>query len=189
VTPATGWDTDTVSVDELLALVAHHDPIDERERRSVQTFRETVVRLGDPCSEHADTTHVTASAIIVGSRGTVLHRHKRLNMWLQPGGHIESGETPAEGALREAREETGLAVVHPGLGPVFFHVDVHPGPRGHTHLDLRYLLVAGDDDPRPAEGESPDARWFSWDEAMETADAGLVGALVRARELKRTYVR
>ena len=178
-----------MSVDDLLALLQGNDPVDERERESLQTFRGTVVRLADPCNEHADTTHVTASAIVIGSRGTVLHLHKRLNMWLQPGGHIEPGETPADGALREAREETGLVVGHPDVGPVFFHLDVHPGPRGHTHLDLRYLLLAGDEDPRPAEGESPDARWFSWDEARGVADAGLAGALARAQEMKRTYVR
>ena len=38
-------------------------------------------------------THVTASGIVVGRRGTVLHRHKRLGIWMQPGGHIDAGES------------------------------------------------------------------------------------------------
>ena len=173
-------------VDALLALVQNHVAIDDREAESLRLFRDSVSRLGDPCNEHADPTHVTASALVVGQRGTVLHLHKRLNIWLQPGGHIESGETPADGALREATEETGLVVAHPVSGPRFFHVDVHPGPRGHTHLDLRYLLHVDDVvDPAPPAGESPHVRWFSWDEAFAVADAGLVGALVRARELVR----
>jgi hypothetical protein len=54
---------------------------------------------------------------------------------------------------------------------------VHPGPRGHTHLDVRYLVFGPDADPAPPEGESPDARWFSWAEAIAIADEGLVGAL------------
>ena len=173
-----------MSADALLAIVRDHVAVDDRERESLRVFRETVMGLVDPCNEHADPVHVTASALVVAMRGTVLHLHKRLNMWLQPGGHIEHGEDPPAAALREATEETGLVVAHPTSGPLFFHVDVHPGPRGHTHLDLRYLLFAdGSTDPAPAAGESPHVRWFAWDEAAAVADAGLVGALVRAREL------
>jgi 8-oxo-dGTP pyrophosphatase MutT (NUDIX family) len=109
---------------------------------------------------------------------------------LQPGGHIEKDEHPSAGALREAQEETGLHVRHPESGAVFFHLDVHPGPRGHTHLDLRYLLLADHlEVPAPGAEESQEVRWFSWEEAAVIADAGLVGALLRAQELIRTYVR
>ena len=161
----------------LLAAVTARSPVDERERRSIERFAAEVPRLAHPYDEHADPVHVTASAIVVGPRGTVLHLHKRLGLWLQPGGHIEPGETPAEAALREAREETGLDVRLAGPdGDRIAHVDVHPGPKGHTHLDVRYLLEA-DGDPAPAGDESPDCRWFAWDEAIEVADEGLVGAL------------
>jgi 8-oxo-dGTP pyrophosphatase MutT (NUDIX family) len=162
----------------LLAAASARTPVDERERASIERLLAEVPRLERPYDEHADPVHVTASAIVVGPRGTVLHLHKRLGLWLQPGGHIEPGETPAEAALREAREETGLAVrlVHDDLA----HVDVHPGPKGHTHLDVRFLLETTEDDdrdPTPPDGESPDCRWFAWDEAVEVADPGLVGAL------------
>ena len=168
----------------LLAIIEGHVAVDDREREALRVFRNTVAGLADPCNEHADPTHVTASALVVARRGTVLHLHKRLNIWLQPGGHIELGEDPAAGALREATEETGLVVSHPAAGPTFFHLDVHPGPRGHTHLDLRYLLLAdGDADPAPAPGESQHVRWFSWGEAAAVADAGLVGAVARAQGL------
>ena len=168
---------------ELRTAVLARVPVDQREARSLIDFIEHLDRLEQPFSEHADPVHVTGSAIVTGSRGVVLHLHKRLGIWLQPGGHIEAGELPWEGALRETQEETGLSVAHPLTGPELVHVDVHPGPRGHTHLDLRYLLLAGDDDPAPPAGESPDARWFSWDEAIAIADDGLIGALrsVRAR--------
>ncbi len=162
--------------------------VDEREVRSRLEFIGHFDALEHPFSETADPVHVTGSAIVVGDRGVVLHLHKRLQIWLQPGGHIESGELPWHGALREACEETGLDVAHPPTGPELVHIDVHPGPRGHTHLDLRYLMFAPDLDPTPPLGESPDARWFSWTEAIELADIGLVGALrsLRPRFESRT---
>ena len=155
--------------------------VDDRERASIDRFLVEVARLDRPFDEHADPVHITAAAIIVGERGTVLHLHKRLGMWLQPGGHVDPDETPWEAALREAWEETGLPVSHPPDGPRFVHVDVHPGPKGHTHLDLRYLIYSPDVDPDPGEDESPFVRWFDWDEAEALADPGLRGALVSLR--------
>jgi len=161
----------------LRSAVAARVPVDGRERDAVARILADLDRLAEPLSEHADPVHVTGSAIVVGRRGTVLHRHKRLGLWLQPGGHVDAGERPDQAALREAVEETGLTVRHPAGGPLLVHVDVHPGPRGHTHLDLRYLLEAEDADPVPGAGESPDARWFSWDQAIAVADPGLREAL------------
>jgi len=168
------------SVAELRAQLRHRTPVDTREASSIGRMLTQLDRLPAPFDEEADPVHVTASAIVVGPRGTVLHRHKRMKRWLQPGGHIDSGEEPADAALREAEEETGLVLSHPADGPYFVHVDVHYGGRGHTHLDIRYILE-GDGDPHPGDGESTDVRWFSWEEAIALADAGLVGALRAAR--------
>jgi 8-oxo-dGTP pyrophosphatase MutT (NUDIX family) len=163
------------------AAVSARTPADERETGARARFLEDLERLPFPLSEDADPTHVTASAIVVGSRGTVLHVHRRTGAWFQPGGHIEPGEAPTDAAVRESVEETGLAVRHPDSGPCLIHVDVHDAPRGHVHLDLRYLLLAPDDDPAPSPGESQRARWFSWDEADEVADESLRNALRAAR--------
>ena len=162
---------------ELAAAVAARTPIDEREARSIERFAVELERLERPYDEDADPVHVTGSAIVTGDRGVVLHLHKRMGRWFQPGGHLDPGESPADAALREAVEETGLdlALADPAT---IVHVDAHDGPRGHFHLDVRYAVAAASDaDPSPPPGESPDCRWFTWDEAIAIADDGLVGAL------------
>jgi 8-oxo-dGTP pyrophosphatase MutT (NUDIX family) len=168
---------------ELVALVRAHHPADEREGRSKDRFLAELARLARPWDQHADPVHVTASAVVVGRRGTVLHLHRLLGRWLQPGGHLEDGESPPEAALREVVEETGLEGRHPSEGPRLLRLDVHPaGARlDHTHLDLCYLVAGPDEDPRPAAGESPDARWWDWDAALRVADEPLRGALGVAR--------
>lgn len=151
--------------------------VDEREAAAVTRFLAALDRLAHPFDEHADLTHVTGSAIVVGPRGVLLHRHKRLGIWLQPGGHIEPLETPWQAAMREVVEETGLVARPAGGRPRLVHVDVHQGGRGHEHLDLRYLLHGPDVEPAPPPGESQEVAWFSWDAAIAVADPGLVGAL------------
>ncbi len=162
--------------------VAERIPIDDAERTNIATFLAHYDVLVDPMDQELDPTHVTGSAIVVGPRGVVLLRHKRLGLWLQPGGHIDPGETPWEAARREAEEETGLAVRFAGTGddgvPPLVHVDVHPGGRGHTHLDLRYLLDGGDADPAPPAGESQEIGWFAWPDAIERASDERLTALL-----------
>jgi 8-oxo-dGTP pyrophosphatase MutT (NUDIX family) len=169
--------------------VAMREPVDEREAASIERFLALYDTLDDPFDQECGPVHVTGSAIVVGPRGVVLLEHKRLGIWLQPGGHIDPGETPWEGALREAAEETGLDVgfaLPSGDGPSvsddgvppLVHVDVHDGGRGHTHLDLRYVVDGGDADPSPPADESQKIGWFTWPDAIELADPGLRGALI-----------
>lgn len=146
-------------------------------------------RLVDPFDRYADLTHVTGSAIVVGPEGVLLHRHRRLGRWLQPGGHVDGLEWPWEAAGREAVEETGLVVVEAGPsgpdGPALLQVDVHEGGRGHTHLDFRYLFgVEGSTVPHPPPEESQEVRWFRWSEAIEVADGALASLFRRLSTVK-----
>lgn len=160
-----------------------HDPADAREAASRQRILALLDWLPAPLDEHADPTHVTASAIVIDERGRVLlHRHKRLGTWLQPGGHLGPDEDPPTAALRETREETGVDAAHPGARPTLVHVDVHEGPRGHVHLDLRYLVVVdGSVALRPAAGESEAVAWWEAADVLRVADHGLATAVMAGR--------
>lgn len=171
--------------------VAFHVPADERERHSCQRLLLELAALPAPFDRDASSTHVTASAVVVGRRGVLLHRHRRLGRWMQPGGHVEPGEHPWEAARRETEEETGIRTRHPSAGPRLVQVDVHDASLGHVHLDLRYLMYpvpsarAGDDDLRPQEGESREIAWCPWGVAVDRVDAPLA-ALLRRLEPGRT---
>jgi 8-oxo-dGTP pyrophosphatase MutT (NUDIX family) len=175
-----------VSDDRLGAVrtqLERHRPGDGVEVRSLARTRQLLEWLAQPLDEDADPTHVTGSAIVLDADGRVLlHRHKRLGRWLQPGGHLDPGELPWQAAVRETWEETGVRATHPDDGVELLHVDVHEGPRGHVHLDLRYLLFGAGTAPlAPAAGESPDVAWCTLAEVVALADRSTWAAVAAAR--------
>lgn len=171
--------------EQVLRAVRQRTPLDEVERRDIARFVAEVSRLAEPFDRHADPVHVTGSGFVVGGRGIVLLRHLKIDAWMQPGGHLDPGETPWVAARREVVEETGLDVEFLGGTPELAHVSVHDVPDGHTHLDLRYLFDGGSADPAPPPGESQDVRWFAWPEALDVAEPSLT-AILRHLSLRRS---
>jgi 8-oxo-dGTP pyrophosphatase MutT (NUDIX family) len=171
------------SLESLRSRIAHIEPVDQRERDSITATIERLDRPGDPFSRMED-GHLTASAFVVSSRGVILHRHLLLGIWIQPGGHVDAKESPESAALRETLEETGLVAMH--FDPIeLFHVDVHPGPRGHRgplehlHYDLRYAVYAPPLDPTPPDGESPEVAWFDFASAQVRCEPALAPAIAK----------
>lgn len=111
--------------------------------------------------------HLTGSAWITNKSNTkaVLLHHKKLNMWLQPGGHIDDGDRSLlHAALREAKEETGIHSFTIASQNVF-DVDVHTIPAReteleHQHLDIRFWFVA-DNEELNISDESNHLRWMT----------------------------
>lgn len=173
-------------VEALSTLLAAHTPRDATERASLDETLHALDVLPDPLNAAADRVHVTASAIVLDGTGRVLlHRHRRIGRWMQPGGHLLAGEAPEDAAVRETREETGLTINHPGARPLLAHVDVHDVDAAHRHLDLRFVGIADSDTPLdPEDGESRDIAWFDVDGAFDIADASCQAAIRAA--LRRT---
>ncbi|MEU9250883.1 NUDIX hydrolase [Streptomyces sp. NPDC048270] len=125
--------------------------------------------------------HVTGSALVIDPERerVLLTLHKKLGMWLQMGGHCEPGDaTLADAALREAREESGIASglsLLPG-GPV--RLDRHPIPAPcNWHLDVQYAALAPAGAEAEISEESLDLRWFPYAEVAAVADASVVRLL------------
>lgn len=93
--------------------------------------------------------HFTVAVFVVWEGKVLLHLHRKLGMWLPPGGHIELDELPDEAAVREVFEETGIEVELVGerredikdpvqlCRPAGVQLE-HIGP-GHEHIDLIYF--------------------------------------------------
>jgi len=187
-----------MSLDEpqvrLLESLRRLIPADEEEARDRDRIVEFVLRHPDPFDRRIPLGHLTGSALVVSDDGTrvLLLHHRKLDRWLQPGGHADPGEGTGEAvALREAQEETGIEElrIHP-TAPRPLDVDVHdiPGRGGegpHEHLDLRYLVLAPGHAPLvPQLEELHDLRWVGWNDiALLGPDHGLQRALGKARLL------
>lgn len=60
---------------------------------------------------------LTAAGVLIHKNKVLLVKHKKLGIWLNPGGHIEADEAPHLAAEREVREETGLETRAIFIGP------------------------------------------------------------------------
>ena len=125
---------------DLHTMLLSHEPTGDKERRDRDLMLELAQTLRDPLSPHEEAAHFTASALVVDEaleRVCLVH-HRKLDRWLQPGGHIEpTDETLLAAAMREVAEETSLRTQ-----PFFerpLDLDVHEFPeregrRAHLHL-------------------------------------------------------
>ncbi len=109
--------------------------------------------------------HLTGSAWIVDPPRccTLLTHHRKLDKWLQLGGHADGDGDLLAVALREAREESGLTRLR-AVSPVVFDVDRHWIPprkneAGHHHYDVRFMIEADPAEPLTVTSESKDLAW------------------------------
>lgn len=135
------------------------------------------------------TRDFTATTFVVDNHKTLLLWHRKLHMWLPPGGHIDPHELPHVAACREVLEETGFAVTLHSSAHTLGHVQVLPQPycilledisTDHQHIDMIYFgrIIGGS--LAPSMRESDGVRWVSWDELQSLDIAEDICVLGRA---------
>jgi len=151
MTPDTGRSSTTEGRrDHTIEWVQRFAPAREREVQSRRRTLELLRGSKTPFDRrHYEPGHITASGLVLSPDGNrvLLVFHRRLQAWLQPGGHVdESDHDVAATAVREVREETGVTVT-PDHNPPLVALDVHQIPANrrepeHLHHDLMFRFSA-----------------------------------------------
>jgi 8-oxo-dGTP pyrophosphatase MutT (NUDIX family) len=127
---------------------------------------------------HALLWLATARTVTIDDHGHVLlGRYQGNHTWTIPGGVIDPGEQPADAAVRECYEETGIIAVPDALTSVTVSgLVIHDNGDLTQHLDITFRCRATGGDPKPGDGEFQDARWHRADElpAMPAYEHGIV---------------
>lgn len=152
-------------------------------------FLDLLTQAGDAAfaRDHFIPGHITGSALILDAahQRTLLTHHKKLGIWVQPGGHCDGLPDARATALREAREETGLLHLTLATDHIF-DLDIHEIPArkadpAHLHFDVRYLLTAHPDHERFTVSEESHA--LAWvplqDISTKSTDASILRMIQR----------
>lgn len=174
-------------LNSVLSLLRAHAGTDLEPHEAVMAAE--IIRFveahGD-CLERASVPgHLTGSAWIVSPdrRQTLLTHHRKLDKWLQLGGHAD-GEPDILGvARREAQEESGLTRLRV-VSSAIFDVDRHWIPprtteAGHYHYDLRFMLEADPAEPLVISNESKHLAWIDLDRVTSLNPEESIARMVR----------
>lgn len=153
----------------LRSVLEAYDPVDEHQAGERERMLAFLGSHEAPLERRCLEGHFTASALVIHADGerALLTHHRKLERWLQLGGHCDGEGNPARAALIEAIEESGIEDLRIDPRPV--DLDIHSIPARkqvpeHLHLDLRYLVYAPAGATEVVSEESIELAWVTPDE-------------------------
>jgi 8-oxo-dGTP pyrophosphatase MutT (NUDIX family) len=171
----------------ILRLLGEHAlrATDPTEAEAVAFISEFVRAHTDALHRSQLLGHLTGSAWIVDAARTraLLTHHRKLDKWLQPGGHADGDPDLRAVAMREAEEETGVAGMRL-VSERIYDVDKHWIPErgavpGHWHLDIRFMIEADPAQPFTVTDESHDLAWVALEDVARLNPEESMSRLVR----------
>lgn len=165
---------------ELLEGLARYVPFNEQEMRDRALLLHALREEKAVFSRENERMHMTASAWVTNEAHdcVLMVYHNLYDSWSWLGGHADGEEDLLAVALREVREESGLAHVRPATEEIFSvevltvagHEKHGRYVSSHLHLNVTYLLVADDTDAlRVKPDENSGVRWFTPEEAVNAS--------------------
>jgi len=114
--------------------------------------------------------HITGSAWVMDKAGSsvLLTHHRKLDIWVQLGGHCDGDPDVLAVSLREAEEESGLSKIESASTEIF-DLDIHTIPQRrdvpeHLHYDVRFVFRHLGDGDYSVSHESHDLAWVPLDQ-------------------------
>jgi len=176
---------------DLLQHLNHYHTSFIEEKAMLGRTRHFVMQHKNCFDRNLSVGHISGSAWIVNPARShvLLMHHRKLGLWLQPGGHADGDPDITRVVLKEASEETGINLQHIKLlSNKIFDVDVHTvyasihDPR-HEHFDIRFLVEIDDQIPIPGNNESHDIGWINLNDVSRYNNALSFHRLIKKTRL------
>jgi 8-oxo-dGTP pyrophosphatase MutT (NUDIX family) len=176
----------------ILASLSGLTPADSEEREYLQDIRDwlnatpDIYRRAKPATP-AKHLAVYCVPLDIDAGKAFLGYHLAANLWLPPGGHVETNEHPVDAAIREYTEELGVAPVLLSSNPLLATVEPTNGPGGHIDVTFWYAFRSSTEQRVCVdEREFKQTRWVEFDEVRSYAtNRNLPRFLSKVRALRR----
>ncbi len=152
---------------EILEAYAQSPLITPRELEPLERMRAFIQRRADCFERSLEEGHMTGSAVLLNHEmnACLLTHHRKLGLWLQPGGHADGDHDLRRVALKEATEESGISGIEL-VQSTAIDIDIHeiparPKEPQHYHYDIRFLMRAPAGARFVVSEESHDLAWVT----------------------------
>ncbi|MCS6807775.1 MAG: NUDIX hydrolase [Bacteroidota bacterium] len=180
----------------LLRLLEEYQPTNDDEQRIREVMIQFIHEHHDCFMRELQVGHITASAWVLNATlsKVLLIQHRKLNKWVQIGGHCDGDNDVLRVALREVVEESGIFDIVP-FSPEIFDIDIYTVPEcrtaeglepAHLHYDVRFIVIADDTFPLSHNSEVRDIQWVALEDVSKlTQEQSVLRMVAKTYHAKR----